>query len=518
LNPPEPESVELLRELHKKVVEREKMVCAGYAMLSTQSRGTYRATQISDTENRTLFAKDRDKLIHSNAFIKLSGKTQVFISPKNPLISNRMTHTLQVAQIAKTIARAIGANEDLAEAIALGHDLGHPPFGHRGEMCLSQLCKEYGIGEFRHNVHSLRTVDVLEKGGEGLNLSWEVREGILCHDGEVPTGEIRPVPPRKERVEEYTREDYKQPPSTLEGCIVRIADRIAYVGRDIEDAITGEIIKREDLPKELVAVLGNTNAEIIDTIVKDIIVNFERFRREFVAKHGREPGRYEVVLRMSPRIRDAMNELIGGVKDGKPYGFNYPKIYLGEQNQRYSEQADRIIRGIFVSFMNELSKMRRVYATLLDYEAPETEKELHTLLVKNLMRFTLGELEVFRSEIAEKFSEDFIEKVVAEQAEKEAMRKMIASLPLEKVKQTIISAIDGVRLTILKQNIEEFRRRASTLGYEGSGSILSFLKGMNDAYLVKTTNAEKVRDYVASLTDDVAIAIFEKLYIPKPIV
>ncbi|MEM3444805.1 MAG: dNTP triphosphohydrolase [Thermoplasmata archaeon] len=518
MNPPEPENVELLRELHRKVIEKEKANCAPYAMLSTESRGTYRATPVSDTENRTLYAKDRDKLIHSNAFIKLSGKTQVFISPKNPLISNRMTHTLQVAQIAKTIARAIGANEDLAEAIALGHDLGHPPFGHRGEVCLSQLCKEYGIGEFHHNVHSLRTVDLLEKGGEGLNLSWEVREGILCHDGEVPSGEIQPMEPRKERVEEYTREDYKQPPSTLEGCIVKLSDRIAYVGRDIEDAITGEIIKREELPKELTAVLGSTNAEIIDTIVKDIIVNFERFRREFVAKHGREPTRYEVVLRMTPRIRDAMNELIGGVRDGKPYGFNYPNIYLSEENLRYAEQADRIIRGIFVSFMNELSNLKRVQATLLDYDAPASEKELHTLLVRHLMRFTLGELENFRAGILAKFSEDFVDKVIHEPKEREMVREKISRLSIEKVKQTIISAIDGVRLTILRQNIEEFRRRANTLGYEGSGSILSFLKGMNEQYLVGTTIPEKVRDYVASLTDDMAIAIFEKLYIPKPIV
>ncbi|MGC8913489.1 MAG: dGTP triphosphohydrolase [Thermoplasmata archaeon] len=515
MNPQELENVELLRELHKKVIEREKLVCASYATRSTESRGTYRATQISDTENRTAFAKDRDKLVHSNAFIKLSGKTQVFISPKNPLISNRMTHTLQVAQIAKTIARAIGANEDLAEAIALGHDLGHPPFGHRGEVCLSQLCKEYGIGEFHHNVHSLRTVDLLEKGGEGLNLSWEVREGILCHDGEVPSGEIQPKPPRKERVEEYTREDYKQPPSTLEGCIVKISDRIAYVGRDIEDAIAGEIIKREELPKELVAILGNTNAEIIDTIIKDILVNFERFRREFVAKHGREPEKYETVVRMSPRIRDAMNELIGGVRDGKPYGFNYPNIYLSEENLRYAEQADRIIRGIFTSFINELDKLRKLQTTLLDYEGSSNEKELHGILVRNFMRFNLGELEKFR---VSKFSEDFIDTIIHDPMERQLAHRMISGLSIEKVKQTIISAIDGVRLIILKQHIEEFRKRANTLGYEGSGSILSYLKGMNENYLVNTTNPEKVRDYVASLTDDMAIAIFEKLYIPKPIV
>jgi len=518
LNPPEPENVEILREMHARVLERERSICAPYATTSGESRGTYRATQISDTENRTLFAKDRDKLVHSNAFIKLSGKTQVFISPKNPLISNRMTHTLQVAQIAKTIARAIGANEDLAEAIALGHDLGHPPFGHRGEVCLSKLCREYGIGDFHHNVHSLRTVDVLEKGGEGLNLSWEVREGILCHDGEVPTGEIQPIQARKERVEDYTREEYKMPPSTLEACIVKISDRIAYVGRDIEDAIAGEIITRDELPKSLTAVLGNTNAEIIDTIVKDIIVNFERFRREFVAVHGREPTKYEVKLRMTPRIRDAMNELIGGVRNGTPFGFNYPHIYLSEENQRYAEQADRIITGIFTSFMNELNNLKKLNATLLDYEGKGNEKELHGVLVKYFMRYTLGQLEQLRTNVVSKFSEEFIDTVVTEPEDLKIAHEIIATLSIEKVKSAISQAIDGVRLTILKQNIEEFKRRANTLGYEGSGSILSFLKGMNDRYLIDTVNAEKVRDYVASLTDDMAIAIFEKLYIPKPIV
>ena len=194
---------------------------------------------------RNEFQRDRDRIIHAKAFRRLMHKTQVFISPDGDHFRTRLTHTLEMMQISRTIARALDLNEDLAEAIALGHDLGHTPFGHTGEEALSHALVAYGR-TFRHNEHSLRVVDHLEKEGAGLNLTLEVRDGILNHTG-------------------------KGYPSTREGEIVRIADRIAYVNHDVDDALRAGIISWEDLPKGPLSVLGEKMSVRIDTLVRDMI-------------------------------------------------------------------------------------------------------------------------------------------------------------------------------------------------------------------------------------------------------
>ncbi len=210
-----------------------------FAMKSTETRGRLQIE--TECPMRTEYQRDRDRIIHSKSFRRLKHKTQVFLAPNGDHYRTRMTHTLEVMQIARTLARCLRLNEDLTEAIAFGHDLGHTPFGHTGERVLSELS-----GGFEHNEQSLRVVDVLEKDGKGLNLTYEVRDGILQHRGDGT-------------------------PCTLEGKIVCFADRIAYLNHDIDDAIRAGLMSEEDVPKEVVAVLGNKKSERINSLVLDII-------------------------------------------------------------------------------------------------------------------------------------------------------------------------------------------------------------------------------------------------------
>lgn len=222
--------------------KREYEILQEYAQKSAETAG--RKVPEEKCDFRTEFQRDRDRIIHSKAFRRLMHKTQVFLSPEGDHFRTRLTHTLEVAQIARTIARALDLNEDLTEAIALGHDLGHTPFGHSGEKVLDEVFKD----GFRHNEQSLRVVDVLEKhnGNRGLNLTFEVRDGILNH-----TGKTKPV--------------------TLEGRIVRISDRIAYINHDIDDAISAGVLTADDLPRDSVKVLGDTRSKRIDVLVRDIV-------------------------------------------------------------------------------------------------------------------------------------------------------------------------------------------------------------------------------------------------------
>ncbi len=228
----------------RKITEqREHEILSPFACKADESRGRRMPEEHCDI--RTVFQRDRDRIIHSKSFRRLMHKTQVFLAPEGDHFRTRLTHTIEVSQIARTIARGCGLNEDLTEAIAMGHDLGHTPFGHNGESILNQI---YSRG-FRHNEQSLRVVDVLESGGSdrrGLNLTEEVRDGILNH-----TGPNRPF--------------------TLEGQVVKISDRIAYINHDIDDAIRSGVITVEDLPEESIAVLGRTHKQRIDTLVRDMI-------------------------------------------------------------------------------------------------------------------------------------------------------------------------------------------------------------------------------------------------------
>lgn len=235
-----------IREITEK---NEHLYLSENASFADSTKGREKTAELCDL--RTEFQRDRDKIIHSKSFRRLKHKTQVFIIPDEDHFRTRLTHTLEVSQIARTIGRGLRLNEDLIEAIALSHDLGHTPFGHSGERALNKLNPK----GFEHNVHSLRIVDVLEENGNGLNLTYEVRDGIVNH--------------RTDRS-----------PSTLEGMVVRISDKIAYINHDIDDAIRSGIICFEDLPKKSVKVLGDSHGKRIDSLVKDLILNNLEFTPE----------------------------------------------------------------------------------------------------------------------------------------------------------------------------------------------------------------------------------------------
>lgn len=250
--------------LREKQEAREHEILSPFASFADASLG--RDTEESKCDIRTDFQRDRDRILHCKAFRRLKQKTQVFLAPEGDHYRTRMTHTLEVAQNARTIARALMLNEDLTEAIALGHDLGHTPFGHAGERALDRITRDYG--GFHHNEQSVRVVERLEKDGWGLNLTKEVRNGILNHQTSLM-------------------------PATMEGKIVRLSDKIAYINSDIDDAIRAGIIREEEIPKELTNVLGHTTNARLNTLVHDIVIHSE--------------GRDDIC--MSEEVKQAMFEL-----------------------------------------------------------------------------------------------------------------------------------------------------------------------------------------------------------------
>jgi dGTPase len=261
--------------IRERYEELERQILSPKAALACESRGRMRTEDKCPV--RTDFQRDRDRIIHCKSFRRLKHKTQVFIDPEEDHYRTRLTHTLEVAQIARTIARALRLNEDLTEAIALGHDLGHTPFGHAGEAALDEVCKEYvPTAGFRHSDQSLRVVDVLERKGLGLNLTWEVRDGIRLHSKGNADLTID-----------------ARGPATLEGRIVKISDRVAYINHDIDDATRAGIIGEDDLPLEAVEVVGRTHSRRISAMVIDII--------DFSADKGR--------IGMSEPFRHATNRL-----------------------------------------------------------------------------------------------------------------------------------------------------------------------------------------------------------------
>lgn len=270
------------------------------ACLSNKSKG--RLKEEKEDDIRTAFQRDRDRIIHSKAFRRLKHKTQVFFSPQGDHYRTRLTHVLEVAQIARTIARALRLNEDLTEAIALGHDLGHTPFGHAGEAIL----REIHPGGFDHYEQSLRVVDILEKNGEGLNLTFEVRDGILKHS-KGKEGQI-----------------LSDAPATLEGQIVRIADIIAYLNHDLDDAIRAGIIKFNDIPLSFIRTLGDRHSKRIDTMVRDVI--FSTIKAD-----------YEKIT-LSEEIEITIYKL----RD-----FLFDKVYLNELVKKESKKAKYILQALY---------------------------------------------------------------------------------------------------------------------------------------------------------------------------
>lgn len=284
--------------------ERERQTLSPFAQLSAATKG--REHPIGECSSRTEFQRDRDRILHSKSFRRLQFKTQVFLSPEGDHYRTRLTHTLEVAQIARTLARSLRLNEDLTEAIALGHDLGHTPFGHIGERTLHRLTG----GEFKHSEQSLRVVDKLERKG-GLNLTWEVRDGIVYHSG---TGRAH----------------------TLEGKCVARADRIAYINHDIDDALRAGVLMAFELPKNCLKVLGKTHGERIDTMIGDIVAQSE--------------GRNEII--MSPEVQAATDEL---------RAFLFKNVYQDDWRSAEEEKCDFIVEKLFRHYLDHPNEMAMEY-------------------------------------------------------------------------------------------------------------------------------------------------------------
>jgi dGTPase len=268
---------------------------------ATRSYPARRRVEEPDSPLRTPFQRDRDRIVHSKAFRRLKHKTQVFIAPEGDHYRTRLTHTLEACGIARTVARALGLNEDLTEAIGLGHDLGHPPFGHTGEDALDAALRGRCGSGFRHNVHSLRVVDALEREGAGLNLTEQVRDGILNHTG-------------------------ADKPATLEGRIVKLVDRVAYINHDIDDALRAGILRPEDLPTAEIELLGPTGSSRIDTLVRDIV----------------ESSRGAGDILQSKEVGGAMLRL---------RKFMFDRVYLGEAARHEQDRAQGAIQGLFDHYM-----------------------------------------------------------------------------------------------------------------------------------------------------------------------
>ncbi len=283
---------------------RREFEQAWLSPLAARSWPARRARAEDDCGLRTPLQRDRDRIVHSKAFRRLKHKTQVFVAPEGDHFRTRLTHTIEVTQISRTVARALALNEDLTEAIGLGHDLGHPAFGHIGEAVLDDCLRErFGRG-FRHYEHSLRVVDVLERDGVGLNLCENVRDGILRHSGRAPM------------------------PRTLEGRIVRIVDRVAYINHDIDDALRAGVLREEELPAEPIAILGTTGSQRIDALVHDLVEHSEP-ARDIV--QGSEAGA-------------AMDEL-------RTFMFDY--VYLGPIARREHAKIERMLRALFEHYVAE---------------------------------------------------------------------------------------------------------------------------------------------------------------------
>ncbi len=319
--------------------QRETEMLSPIATLS--SAGVRRVHEVRLEEGyRQIFSVDADRILHSRAYTRYIDKTQVFYLIHNDHITHRVLHVQLVSKIARTIGRYLRLNEDLIEAISMGHDIGHTPFGHDGERFLSELCRSNGIGYFQHNVQSVHFLDKVECKGKGWNLCLQTLDGILCHDGEIHNQVLEPE--RNKTFETLEKEMFakkddpwvKLIPMTLEGCVVRMADTISYIGRDIEDAIRLKIIKRSDLPKDSVGILGDTNGTIVYNLVTDIIKN--SFQNSYVA--------------FSPEVSDALKRL----KD-----FNLERIYMNPEIKKHTGLIKKLFAMLFEKYLDDIETENR---------------------------------------------------------------------------------------------------------------------------------------------------------------
>lgn len=297
----------LIRE-NMELLERNYL--SPFATLSQNSRGRDRAEAQCDI--RPVFQRDRDRILHCKAFRRLKHKTQVFLTPKGDHYRTRLTHTLEVSQNARTVAKALRLNEDLAEAIALGHDLGHTPFGHAGEYMLNEICED----GFKHNEQSVRIVEKLEKSGEGLNLTWEVRDGILNHQTSLM-------------------------PSTLEGKIVRLSDKIAYINHDIDDAIRAKVLSEADIPIEYREILGTTTRKRLDTLIHNIVTNS-------LNKND---------ICMSREVEEAMRGL---------RKFMFQNVYRNPRAKGEEERAKALLSRLFQYYVVHIDLLPKWYLEMME--------------------------------------------------------------------------------------------------------------------------------------------------------
>ncbi len=296
--------------LRQKQEQIEELILSPFAMKSTDTRG--REVQEQKCEIRTDFQRDRDRILHCKSFRRLKHKTQVFISPEGDHYRTRLTHTLEVSQIARTIARALSLNEDLTEAISLGHDLGHTPFGHSGEAVLNNISKN----GFEHCQQSLRVVERIEKDGKGLNLTWEVKDGILNH-----------------------RTSGK--PSTMEGKVVQLSDKIAYINHDIDDAMRAGVLKRDAIPCEITHIIGETSSQRINAMIRDAIEN----------SAGVD------TIKMSPLMKETMGAL---------RQFMFDKVYTGLRFSTELVKVDNLITDLYYYFMEHPNEMHEDFLKLME--------------------------------------------------------------------------------------------------------------------------------------------------------
>ncbi|HEX9830494.1 MAG: deoxyguanosinetriphosphate triphosphohydrolase [Thermodesulfobacteriota bacterium] len=301
--------------IREELEEIERKVLSPFAALSSESKGRMKPEEPCPI--RTCFQRDRDRIIHSKSFRRMKHKTQVFLSPTGDHYRTRLTHVIEVAQIARTISKSLRLNEDLTEAIALGHDLGHTPFGHAGEAVLDEIFP----GGFKHVIHSLRVVDVLERDGQGLNLTYEVRDGISKH-----SKGMGPVDNPKYR------------PETMEGQSVRVSDLVAYANHDVDDAIRAGLITNDDLPKGCVEVLGRTNSERINKMVTDIIFETKKL------------GEKKVII--SREVEEAMVEL-------RSYLFD--TVYMNDEVRKNFLKAKKIMKELYEYFCANPEEFWKIY-------------------------------------------------------------------------------------------------------------------------------------------------------------
>lgn len=308
-----------------------------------------------DSGYRQNFSVDADRILHSLAYTRYVDKTQVFYLIENDHITHRVLHVQLVSKIGRTVGRFLGLNEDLIEAVALGHDIGHVPFGHDGETLLSRLCREHGIGYFHHNVQSVEFLERVEKKGRGLNLCLQTLDGILCHDGEIHNQWLAPRKAKafahldRQVAEASSQHRLDFVPMTLEGCVMRMADTISYIGRDLEDAIRLGLVPRDDIPAACARVLGRSNGTIVYRLVTDIIEN----------SYGRE------AVGFSGEVSAALKVL----KD-----FNYERIYLSPMIKRHNAVIGGLFSKLFETYLEDIEKNRRdavIFTRFLQNMSPE---------------------------------------------------------------------------------------------------------------------------------------------------